>query len=219
MLERTSLLMVVICLIANFADAQIIPKSFTLKAHPINETKSFLLTEFYVNRQFEHYNLPNRNDWETGAVVGWELGYMRNLNQHWAIGASAFFNGADDRAQLGIKPRVRYWLGKETSLDLAAGPVLFTLDDDSHSNIGIASHLGVNASSWLAFTIAMEYSHFKGTGFPYTRPERTPISVNRTTISAGARVGAVPGIVVGTVGPIVALLFAFIFINPQVDQF
>ena len=215
MLKGIAKLAMVVCLLANVtAKAQIIPKAFTLKSHPINETRSFLLTEFYVNRQFEHYTLPQRNDWERGAVFGWELGYMRNLDEHWAIGASVFLNGSDDRTQFGVKPRARYWLAKNTSVDFAVGPILKTFNDDYTSENGIASHIAINASNWLAFTLGVEYSHVKTARFHLGEGVIYSFSGNRTSISGGARIGAVPGIVVGTVGPIIAMFFAVLFINP-----
>lgn len=219
MLKGITKLAMVVCLTANItATAQIIPKAFTLKAHPIRETRSFLLTEFYVNRQFERYTLPFRNDWELGAVVGWELGYMRNLDEHWALGASVFFNGSDDRAQIGVKPRARYWLAKNTSVDLAVGPILRTFNDDYTSENGIASHIAINASSWLAFTLGVEYSHVKTARFHLGDGVTHSFSGNRTSISGGARIGAVPGIVVGTVGPLFVMVIAyFIFHEVEAD--
>ncbi len=215
MLKGPTKLAAVVFLAANLtASAQIMPKAFTLKAHPITESRSFLLTEFYVNRQFEHYSNSRKGGWELGAVVGWELGYMRNINERWAVGASAFFNGSDDRSQFGIKPRARYWLGKNSSLDFAVGPILVTIDDNSYSNMGVASHIGVNANSWLAFTIGMEYSHLRGGGYPYVWPGEIPASVDRVTISGGARIGAVPGIVVGTVGPLLITALIYVLLHP-----
>lgn len=209
----------VLCLLVNFAPcAQAQTRALTLKAHPLSQTKSFLLTEFGMNHAADHIGGAESSETESGAMLAWELGWMRNISKRWALGATLFYNGTNDHAQFGFKPRARYWLGEELSLDMALGPVLRNFEDKYRSAIGLDSHIGFNFNSWLAVTIGLEYSHLTGIQSGYARPDQQNLAGDRTTISAGFRLGALPGTIVGTVGPLVVYwLFYLFFKNFEVD--
>lgn len=53
-----------------------------------------------------------------------DVGGMTNLDDHWAVGGTLFFDANAGLVRGGVKPRVRRWLSRKIALELSAGPLL-----------------------------------------------------------------------------------------------
>jgi len=87
----------------------------------------FWLTEFGVAAPVS----SNRDQTSQGALFTWELGGMVNRGTRHAFGVAAFSQAilwgsgqTGGGAVVGIRPRVRFWMGHTTSLDIAPGIVV-----------------------------------------------------------------------------------------------
>ncbi len=201
------LIIAVTVLAASPSVAQTSQRGFSFTPRPLEQTKTFTITEFSLGRRFGDYNLGDDDRSESEGLAAWELGLMRNVSERWAIGAAVFLNADDWRTQFGIKPRVRYWLGQRSSLDLAAGPILKTYGEDQLTHTGISSHLGYNANSWLGFDLGFEYVSFDGMIFAPGGELLIPVKGDRSSFSITTRIGGVPGAIAGVAVPaIVAAL-------------
>lgn len=58
-----------------------------------------------------------------------DLGLMRNVSRHVSVGANLYFGIDDRRSRFGPKARVRYWLSRTISVDVAPGVLLAGGDD------------------------------------------------------------------------------------------
>lgn len=82
---------------------------------------------------------------------------MRNRTSSTAIGGTIFFSISDQftantGALLGLKPRFRRWIGRATSLDLAAGPFLIFSDRPNAHTVGLTGQLGFHFGDWAGLT-------------------------------------------------------------------
>src|SRR5207302_7374315 len=87
----------------------------------------FWLTEFGVAAPISF----NPSGASRGALFTWELGGMANRGTRHAFGVAAFTQailwGSDQigqRAAVGIRPRLRFWMSQTTSFDIAPGMVV-----------------------------------------------------------------------------------------------
>lgn len=218
MIDRIVLIAAALSLMsAPLVNAQTTSQSFTFSPHSPAQTRSFLLTEFSVGQRFGDYTINEEKRSESETQFGWELGYMRNVSSRWAVGAAAFFNSDDWRSQLGIKPRVRYWLGRQSSIDLAAGPILKTFGEDDLTHTGVSSHLGINPTNWLGFDIGFEYVTFDGSIFAPGGDSRLPVDGDRVSYSISTKLNGLSGSVVGTVGPAIVALILYLTLHNDSD--
>ena len=100
---------------------------FTFRGRPLPETKTFLIT---------HVGLAARTDpglssfYPRSDVYGMaDLGIMRNVGRHVALGGNFYVGFDDRRTRLGPKARARFWLNRTLSVDLAPGVLLGGSDD------------------------------------------------------------------------------------------
>jgi hypothetical protein len=82
---------------------------------------------------------------EFGNSLGWELGYLWNLNERWAAGATLGIEFGHPAYHYAARARVRRWVG-EGGVSLEATPGLFTSDaySTSGSLLGFTVDLRVN---------------------------------------------------------------------------
>jgi hypothetical protein len=214
MIDRLVLIIIALMMsTAPPANAQTSLRNFSFTPRPLDQTKTFTITEFSLGPRFGNYTLGDDKRSESEGLTSWELGLMRNVSERWAVGAAVFLNADEWRTQVGIKPRVRYWLGQRSSLDLAAGPILKTYGEDQLTHIGISSHLGYNANSWLGFGLGFEYVTFDGTRFAPGGELLIPVEGDRSSFSITTRIGGVPGAVCGIAVPAFVAAFIYIALN------
>lgn len=211
MLSRSLLCCLVVWGLASSpVDAQVVQKPFTFNPRPLNQSRSFLLTEFTFGHRFGPGRIAGVWIANSGHVANWELGYMRNLSPRWSLGTTAFLQVDEDGGQFGIKPRVRYWLNRESSLDLAIGPIVTTFEDKAISNFGLTSHIGLNANSFWTFLLGMDVIHYKVIDYRPPSSGRDLITGNRVGFYGALRVGGVPGAVVGLLVPVAVYTFVYL---------
>ena len=214
MIDRIVLIIIAVAIsIASPSTAQTSQRNFSFNPRPLDQTKAFSITEFSLGRRFGDYTLGDDNRSESEGLAAWELGLMRNVSERWAVGATVFLNADDWRTQLGIKPRVRYWLGHKSSFDFSARPILKTFGEDQLTHKGISSNLGYNFNNWLGLDAGFEYVSFDGTQFAPGGELLIPVEGDRTSFSITAKVGGVPGAIAGVTVPAVVAALIYIALN------
>jgi len=214
MIDRIVLIITALAIcIASPSFAQTSQRNFSFNPRPLDQTKAFSITELGYGFRFGNHTMNGEDRSESEMLASWELGYMRNVSNHWSLGVAAFLNADDWRTQFGIKPRLRYWLNTQSNLDFAVGPILKTWDDDNLTYTGISSHLGFNLNHWLGLDAGFEYVSFEGTQFAPGGNSMVPAEGDRTSLSVGARIGGVPGAVTGIAVPAVVAALIYIAFN------
>jgi hypothetical protein len=129
-----------------------------------------------------------------GRLLTGELGWMRNQNQRWAWGATAFLGFGDNADGLGIRPRFRLWLDHTVSLDLAPGLVRHI--HSGGGDWGFAGYGAVSFGDWLALGVQ-------------ALTVRSPYTNQRGKVwYGGVRLGSYPGVAAGVVAGVVGILIA-----------
>jgi hypothetical protein len=129
----------------------IIHAQFSLKPKPLPDCKTFLITEigyFYrVNstpeglRKYPHNIVSN-------------LGFMVNLSDVFALGATTHVSFDTEDFRGGFKIRGRRWLSTRYSVDLSMGLILWNSRDDK--NPGISSSISFSIEDKLILEILVE---------------------------------------------------------------
>lgn len=101
------------------------------------------------------------SDGEEGVAVA-DFGYLRNVSPKAAVGATFSLVGNQDYLRVGLKPRVRRWITRTTSLDFAVGA--FTCVDDTtgdvdHTGVGFTGEASLNFGDFVSITNLVEFSN------------------------------------------------------------
>jgi hypothetical protein len=148
------------------------------RGRPLPHCRTFWLTEFGVS-PFD-------------GMFGWELGGMRNLGTHSAVGGTLYLR-VDGGTAYGVKPRFRRWLSPVVALDVSPGVIILA---GARNSVGFAGHAGVSLGDLLAFTLQAE-----------TVPPGFDAG-KRIRLSGGARLGAGPGAITGIAGLALLAVYA-----------
>jgi hypothetical protein len=141
----------------------------------------------------------------TDILASLEFGFMRNRSPTTALGGTAFLGAADQitgntGVLLGLKPRLRRWLGRTLSVDLAPGG-FYVLSGDANANtIGLTGHGGLNLGDWAALSaqvlVGKSPSH--------------PSGSTELGLYLGGKLGSYPGAASGVAVPLAILLFSLL---------
>lgn len=141
---------------------------------------TFAITETVLVRPLDALGDP------AYARVAWELGIMRNRSPTAALGGSIMLSGNEDLARLALKVRYRRWLVPGIPLDVAPGVIVLGSQDDFRlaPMLGFTGHVGLSFGDVGGGFTQIEIADHPGAGV-------------RPRLFVGARVGSVPGIIVG----------------------
>jgi hypothetical protein len=117
---------------------------------------------------------------DSAPLYTWELGWMVNRGTRRALGVGVFFQ-VEDETEFGIRPRLRLWMSRAISVDLAPGVILF----GSGAGVGFSGHVELNFGDYAAVTAHV-------VSRPYAR---APSAQNGVFV--GGRVGSALGAIVG----------------------
>ena len=90
---------------------------FTLRSHRYPETKMFAIMQFGAMGLTSQERYNGADDFR----LTMDLGLMRNLGEHWAVGGSFRLESTETDDATGFLVRGRRWLSDGTSLDLSTG--------------------------------------------------------------------------------------------------
>jgi len=90
---------------------------FTMRSHPYPETKMFTIMQFGAMGLTSKERYNGADDFR----LTMDLGLMRNLGEHWAVGGSFRLESTEIEDATGFLVRGRRWLSDGTSLDLSTG--------------------------------------------------------------------------------------------------
>jgi hypothetical protein len=164
-----------------------VSREFCFRGRPLPSCATFAVSEFGYGRSSVGETDAFVSPAVDPNVVFWELGLMRNVSAHSALGGTVLFTS---RFSLGMKARYRRWLNREFSLDLAPG---LTLKQEGNG-VRVPSftgHVGVNYGDWLGVGGMLEVSRFSPEVFLGT--EATTVS----KVFLVGRVGSYPGLITG----------------------
>jgi len=163
-------------------------RSLAFRGGDRSHCSSFLLTEvgLFVPLTGE---APDQNLF--GSV---DLGAMKNVGRHAAVGASAFWESGSDHNRGGVRLRCRRWLGDRLSLEFSPGVVL--AGNDTYDAPGFIGQAGLNVGDVISVVVEGEHERYALTPWYWNGSSTVPGPTSRasnTTLRAGLRGGSYLG--------------------------
>jgi hypothetical protein len=159
---------------------------FCFRGRPAPQCASFLVTEFALAHRF--HTPQSESPW----VLQWELGALVNRGDQAALGGSVTVGGTDP-LRVGVKARVRVWLGSRAALDIAPGILLHT---SGASGLGFTGHVAVSYGDWF------------GAGLQVERlPGSPPLGPPKTLIGPRLQLASYPATIAGALVALLGALF------------
>lgn len=144
------------------------------------------------------------------AILAIDVGAMKNLTARTSLGGSVYVGADPDQTRLGAKARLRHWLSRSLSIDLAPGIIVGSTARDGsryYSYPGFVGELSFSMGDWMMVTGQVETRTvsflpnfgFSSTGRPnyYPAPEYDQV----TSWSLGAKFGgafSIPGVILSS---------------------
>ena len=169
------------------------PRSFAMTSGPLPNTRSFMITHLGIAARVDAGS-PLYNKGDAYALA--DLGWMRNVSQRFAVGGDMYVGGDDYRLRFGPKLRLRYWVSRAVSVDLAPGVLLWG-DEDWHGDAHFPGFVGEASLSCEDVLLTAEVESIDISDW-YGAEDRD------TSWYIGGKVGGVPGMV-GLFAGIIAL--------------
>lgn len=171
-------------------------KGLCFKGAPGTNCNSFMITEFGL--------LKDKNT--DVARFLFEIGWMNNINKSYAAGGALSFSSQNTRWRallIGIKPRLRIWLYRRLSLEIAPGILFYDYDNPMNKSglqpqlPAFTGHVGLNLADWIM--LALQYENIKLED-PYFLDQRWAISERRDAQwSIVTKFGSYTGAILGPV--------------------
>jgi len=139
-----------------------VPKAYeapALRGRPLPWDRGFPIVQGGVLGALTDAN--RYSDGEEGVAIA-DFGYMGNVSTKTAVGGTFSLVGNQDYLRIALKPRVRRWMTRTTSIDFAVGA--FTCVDDTtgdvdHSGIGFTGETSLNFGDFVSITSLIEVSN------------------------------------------------------------
>jgi hypothetical protein len=121
----------------------------TFQGHPYPQTRVFTILQIGV------LGLLGHEPYTDGGKMTLDLGFMANIDEHWALGANFHLEG--DESDNGVLVRGRRWLGRTMSFDVATGflqhgsggpPLETSWINQAHLNFGNLASFTVEMETW-----------------------------------------------------------------------
>lgn len=161
------------------------PREGCLRGWPLPGCRSFWITEFEWDRPLTRTEDPN--------MAVWRLGHMWNFAGASAVGGALTFELAGPR--YGVLARYRRWIGPSLGVDLSPGVFV------KHGQVGFTGQAALTFADAVGLTSRIDVSE---------RPLWPAGAARQVSWWVGAKLGAKPGILVGTIGPAALVLGAII---------
>ncbi len=172
------------------------------------ECRSFLITEVGISYPLTNPTIPGGN-----AVVSGDLGWMKNISERAAVGATAHarLGMSDEYVRAGVRARYRRWLGRSNSVDLSPGIILVNRDTNplEYHLPGLVASATFNLGTVAGLSLEADYGRYSRLEFVppgvYERRRFTDV-----TWRAGWKLGGVPGTIAMVSFIVGGVLFLFV---------
>lgn len=172
-----------------------------IRGRPQPDCSSFLITEFSLMYPLAGVEIEGTYDFPVAAAL--ELGWMKNVDERFALGASAFVMGAgESQARWGGSMRFCRWLSRRLAAGAGIGIILG--HDSPHRTGWYTGTLGLSLDD--RFGLVLRYDTYKTTllssGYQTAAPRE-----RQSELYAGMRFGGEAGIVATAAVAIGVLIF------------
>ncbi len=191
--------------------APIETKAFVLRPRPLPEVRSFLVSEVGVMIQLAGANVTPGDDALQGVT---DQGVMVNASEKLGVGLVFHGEAGGGRSRLGPEIRARRWIGRNSSVDVQAGAMIWGGESNGIDFTGPSPHaqVTINGNDVIALQVQAQLHavHLRG-DYPHVGglpPTGIDEDHNELVMHAGARLGTVPGVFATVILGTLAIIFA-----------
>jgi hypothetical protein len=185
-------------------------KGFVARPRPLPEARSFLVSEVGVMIQLVGENVAPGDDALQGVT---DQGVMFNASERLGVGLVLHGEAGGSRSRLGPAIRVRRWIGRQSSVDIQAGAMLWGGEDNGVDFTGPSPHaqITINGNDVIALQAQAQLHavHLRG-DYPHVGgqpPTGIDEDHNELVMHAGVRLGTVPGVFASVILGALAALY------------
>jgi hypothetical protein len=123
-----------------------------------------------------------------------DLGAMKNVGRHDAVGGSAFWESGSNHNRGGVRFRYRRWLADRLSVEFAPGVVL--AGNDTYDAPGFIGQAALNAGDLVSVVVEGEHERYNLTYWYWSGSRTVPgptMHASNTTLRVGLRTGSYLG--------------------------
>ena len=170
-------------------------------------TFRFTITDILIDSLIESSTYRQ----EQRFYVTSDLGFMRNLNRRYAMGASHFV-GFDNNGEFrgGLKLRVRRWLTDKTAIDFCPGILLWD-SNAQYQTPGFTGSVDLKLEEWFALSLVFDYRRYPRGENTFDQLRYVAESANDTGVYIGMKSGSYPGLIANSAGFILALIIGSLY--------
>jgi hypothetical protein len=186
-------------------------KGFVLRPRPLPDAHSFLVAELGVMTQVVGKNVAPGDD-ELQFVS--DHGVVFNASEKLGVGLVLHGEAGGSRSRLGPAIRVRRWIGRNSSVDVQAGAMLWGGEDNGIDFTGPSPHaqITINGNDVIALQAQAQLHavHLRG-DYPHVGgqpPTGIDEDFNELVMHAGVRMGTVPGVYASVILGILSVIVA-----------
>jgi hypothetical protein len=185
-------------------------KASIVRPRPLPEARSFLVTEVGVMIQVVGANVTPGDDVLQGVT---DQGVMVNASEKLGVGLVFHGEAGGGRSRLGPEIRMRRWIGRNSSVDVQAGAMIWGGESNGIDFTGPSPHaqVTINGNDVIALQVQAQLHavHLRG-DYPHVGgqpPTGIDEDHNELVMHAGARLGTVPGVVATVVLGLLTVIF------------
>jgi hypothetical protein len=134
------------------------------RGRPHPECDSFWITEFGVGWRQSGISNGFRNEEVSDSQIRYELGHMFNVGSRLAAGGTLSVTG-NQEGHFGLNGRVRYWLNRNWSLDLAPGVIFYNSVSNDYYDLeypAVSGRLVLNYADFVGVYAELEQVRIEG---------------------------------------------------------
>ena len=176
------------------------------RGRPATECRMYWITEVGFLTMVDTKN--SRRYWDDAKRLTFDIGYMFNVSEKDAIGASLFWHTLreTDFSYWGLKPRYRRWLSNDIGLDVCLGLGQWEYEINRKATPMIAQ-LGVSFRDYLSLTLMYDRVRWtESVPIPNSHEYYDGDSHTSSTLSVGLTAGSYTGLVAAGVTIFIAIL-------------
>jgi len=150
-------------LLAIFVDVSRAGECGWCRGKPLPACRSWWVLEAGWNTRIHGSNVREDKKHFLGTA---NIGYMRNIEDRYALGATLYISGDDDAALVGLCARGRLWLSPQAAVDLDLGLLLVADDNKADPRVpGFIGRAAIGVGDWVALTAHYQVIRFENLSY------------------------------------------------------
>lgn len=179
----------------------------SFRGRPGEYCQSFFITEAAYLYRIQRSGYFDSRDDRNFYFLG-EAGWMKNLDNNNALGATFYCGFDDDGADLALKPRYRRWLNSDINLDASVGVIFWTFSKENKSP-GLIAQLNLGYGDYFSIFTQFNYMNYKDL-IRYNGHIISTSGKSEKIWYGGLKLGSYPGTAAWIIAPLAVIFYVYL---------